>query len=95
MLLTFRLAYRNLFRNTRRTALTCLLISCSLAALMLVDGFILGMLKVMIESTTKTFAGEAQIHRRGFLDSFDSDLYIVDTDSIESVLAADKRVAAY
>ena len=95
MLLTFRLAYRNLFRNTRRTALTCLLISCSLAALMLVDGFILGMLKVMIETTTKTFAGEAQIHRRGFLDSFDSDLYIVDTDSIESVLAADKRVAAY
>lgn len=95
MLLTFRLAYRNLFRNTRRTVLTCLLISCSLAALMLVDGLILGMLKVMIDSTTKTFAGEAQIHRRGFLDSFDSDLYIVDTDSIESVLAADKRVAAY
>jgi len=95
MLMTFRLAYRNLFRNIRRTVLTCLLISCSLAALMLVDGFILGMMEVMIDATTKTFAGEAQVHRHGFLDSFDSDLYIADTDSIETVLATDKRVAAY
>ncbi|HJN52979.1 MAG: ABC transporter permease [Pseudomonadales bacterium] len=95
MLLTFRLAYRNLFRNTRRTVLTCLLISCSLAALMLVDGLIIGMLKVMVDTTTKTFAGEAQVHRQGFLDSFDSDLYMSDTKSIEAVLAADKRVAGY
>jgi|TARA_B100002003_G_scaffold251585_2_gene296031 ABC-type lipoprotein release transport system permease subunit len=95
MLLTFRLAYRNLFRNTRRTVLTCLLISCSLAALMLVDGLIIGMLKVMVDTTTKTFAGEAQVHRQGFLDSFDSDLYMSDTKSIEAVLVADKRVAGY
>lgn len=95
MLLTFRLAYRNLFRNTRRTVLTCLLISCSLAALILVDGLIIGMLKVMIDSTTKTFAGEAQVHRHGFLDSFDSDLYMADTDSLEAILQADKRVSAY
>ncbi len=62
---------------------------------MLVDGLIIGMLKVMVDTTTKTFAGEAQVHRQGFLDSFDSDLYMSDTKSIEAVLAADKRVAGY
>ena len=62
---------------------------------MLVDGLIIGMLKVMVDTTTKTFAGEAQVHRQGFLDSFDSDLYMSDTKSIEAVLVADKRVAGY
>ena len=42
-MLTIKLAWRNLFRNTRRTVLTCLLISFSLIALILTDGMILGM----------------------------------------------------
>jgi len=95
VLLTFRLAYRNLFRNTRRTVLTCLLVSCSLAALMLTDGVILGMVKVLIDGATQTFAGEAQVHRRGFMDSFDGDLYIADTDSLEAILQADKKISGY
>jgi len=44
-MLTFKLAFRNLFRNTRRTILTSLLISSSLVVLILVDGLMLGMTK--------------------------------------------------
>ncbi len=64
-MLTIRLAWRNLFRNIRRTVLTCILIASSLTALILTDGIVLGMVDVMIGSITHTLAGEAQIHRKG------------------------------
>ena len=38
-----RLAKRSIFRNTRRTLLTVLLISCSLAAILFTDAFVRGM----------------------------------------------------
>ena len=47
-MLTVKLAIRNLFRNTRRTILTTMLIGFSLAALILTDAIMGGMVKVMI-----------------------------------------------
>ena len=75
-LLVSRLAYRNIFRNTRRTVLTVCLISCGLAALLLADSFVRGSLKTFISISTETFLGEAQIHQQGFRDAQDVDLYI-------------------
>ncbi len=95
MNLTLRLAWRNIFRNTRRTFLSCLLLSCSLVAMVMMDGVMLGMMELMIETTTRTFSGEAQVHRRHFLDAFDVDLYIEDTSDIIAQLSADQRVEAY
>ena len=43
-MLLIQLAFRNLFRNGRRTFLTCLLITSSLVVMILMDGLILGML---------------------------------------------------
>ena len=60
-MLTFKLAFRNLFRNTRRTILTSLLISSSLIVLILVDGLMLGMTNVMVGGITHTLEGEAQV----------------------------------
>ena len=61
-MLYFELAWRNLFRNTRRTFLTCLLISSGLAVLVFADGAIRGMEKLMIGSLTKTLQGEGHIN---------------------------------
>ena len=55
MMLLMRLAFRNIFRNPRRTLLIVTLISLGLAALMFTDGFILGMTNNMIESVTDTY----------------------------------------
>ena len=85
-MLIIKLALRNLFRNTRRTLLTVLLIGCSLSALILTDAVLLGMVDVMIESLTKTLSGEAQVHRQGFTDNYDVDLYMPESASIESQL---------
>lgn len=95
MPLTLRLAYRNLFRNTRRTLLTCLLVGCSLASLMLTDALIVGMLDLMINVATGTFSGEAQIHRKGFLDSFDVDLYLADVEQARSILDRNEQITGY
>jgi len=81
-MLTFKLAIRNLFRNTRRTILTATLISFSLMALIMADGLILGMKDLLVSSLTKNLVGEAQLHRKGFRDNFDVDLYFTGTDDL-------------
>lgn len=94
-MLTFKLAYRNLFRNTRRTVLTALLISLSLTALIWTDGMIKGMISLMIDGITRTFQGQMQVHHQDFREAFDADLYIADTSEIEATLNAEPTVAAF
>ena len=94
-MLILTLAIRNLFRNTRRTLLTILLIATSLSALILTDALSRGMTQTMVENLTHTLAGEAQIHRRGFRDNFSTDLYIADVEPIGNRLSHDSRIAAY
>lgn len=94
-MLTLKLAWRNLFRNTRRTVLTVTLISFSLAAMILTDAIMIGMVKVMVDSVTHTLAGEAQVHHKGFLAAYDTDLLLDDSSRLESIIAADPGVAAW
>ena len=68
-MLTFRLAVRNLFRNTRRTILTMLMIGFSVSALILVDAITQGMLRSLTDTFTKTLSGEAQVLRAGYSES--------------------------
>ena len=94
-LLVSRLAYRNIFRNTRRTVLTVCLISCGLAALLLADSFVRGSLKTFISISTETFLGEAQIHQQGFRDAQDIDLYIPKPEALYKKLDNYSEVKAY
>ena len=80
--LTALLAKRSLFRNTRRTVLTVFLISFSLAAILFTDAFVNGTVATMIKGTTQTFLGDAQIHRQGFREANDVDLYLENPESI-------------
>ena len=94
-MLLIQLAFRNLFRNGRRTFLTCLLITSSLVVMILMDGLILGMLGVMVGGITQTLEGEAQIYKTGFRDRFDSTLYLASPKSILTVLEEDETLTAY
>ncbi|MGK0223784.1 MAG: lipoprotein-releasing system permease protein [Limisphaerales bacterium] len=94
-MLSFKLAWRNLFRNTRRTILTCTLISSALVVLILVDGIMLGMVDVMVGGITHTLEGEAQVNKKGFRDNFEPELFLDNPAAIEAVLAADERVSGY
>jgi len=92
---TSSLAFRNLFRNFRRTLLTVLLIGFSLAALILFDGIMRGMITLMVENITGTLSGEAQVHAPGYRENFDVDLILEDRESIERLLQEDATVQAY
>ena len=94
-MLTFKLAFRNLFRNTRRTILTSLLISSSLVVLILVDGLMLGMTKAMVGGITHTLEGEAQVARRGFRNDFEAEFTIDDPASVISQLKENKSLKGF
>lgn len=90
-----RLANRSIFRNTRRTLLTVLLISCSLVAILFTDAFVRGMVSTMVKISTQTFLGEAQVHQQGFRATNDIDLYIEDTHTLFSKIAETEAIQAY
>lgn len=94
-MLSFKLAWRNLFRNTRRTLLTCLLITSALVVLILTDGIMLGMVEVMVGGITHTLEGEAQVSKRGFRDNFEPGIFLDNPAEIEATLAMDERVSGY
>lgn len=94
-MLMINLAWRNLFRNLRRTVLTCTLISSALIVLILFDGMMLGMIDTMVSGVTKTLAGEAQVHQKGFRDNLESEFYLSNPKKIEESLTSDARVSAH
>src|SRR5512139_1894455 len=95
MSLYTKLAWRNIFRNKRRTYITGTAIAIGLAALIFLDALYLGMANNMIASATASFTGEGQIHARGFLDSQDANLTIAGLDNVEADLSRDPRVKAF
>lgn len=90
-----RLAQRSIFRNTRRTLLTVLLISCSLVAILFTDAFVRGMVTTMVKISTQTFLGEGQIHQKGFREANDIDLYIKNTDALYQQLNNTEEIQAF
>ena len=94
-MLTWKLAWRNLFRNTRRTVLTCTLISSALIVLILTDGIVIGMMDIMVGGITRTLEGEAQVNRKGFRDNMEAELFIDDPQPIIDAIEADELVAGY
>lgn len=85
--LIFRLASRNIFRNTRRTLLTIALIACGLAALLFTDSFVRGMLHTMVNISTQTYLGHGQMHAQDYRKNQDVDDYINNPTEILTALS--------
>ncbi|MCP4155582.1 MAG: ABC transporter permease [bacterium] len=64
-----KLAWRNLFRNKRRTIIASIAISIGLAALITGSATTRGMVTNIIKSATTSFLGEAEIHHNEFRES--------------------------
>lgn len=71
-----KLAWRNMFRNKRRTFIAGIAIGIGLAALIFVDALWIGMEINMIHSATSSYLGEAQIHHAGYRETNEIDLTI-------------------
>jgi ABC-type lipoprotein release transport system permease subunit len=95
MSLYTKLAWRNIFRNKRRTYITGTAIAIGLAALIFLDALYIGMANNMIASATASFTGEGQIHARDFIETQDANKTISALDKVESELGRDSRVKAF
>jgi ABC-type lipoprotein release transport system permease subunit len=95
MSLYTRLAWRNTFRNKRRTYITGTAIAIGLAALIFLDALFLGMANNMIASATASFSGEGQIHGRDFLLTQDVNKVVSDSDRVMADLKNEPAVKAF
>ena len=91
-LILVKLAWRNIFRNKRRTFIASVAIGIGLAALIFVDAFMIGMSENMIRTATASFLGDAQIHRQGFRDEQEVSLTIQALDEVTTNLAEETTV---
>lgn len=64
-----KMAWRNMFRNKRRTIIAGIAIGIGLASLILTMAVMRGMESNMIKSATASFLGEAQIHGSDFRET--------------------------
>ncbi len=94
-MMTVKLAWRNIFRNKRRTIIAGTAIGVGLAALIFSDAMMEGMKQSMAQSATDAYMGEGQIHRKDFRLTMDVDKTINDPARVASALERDRDVAAF
>lgn len=84
--MVFKLGFRNILRNKRRTIITCMIMGLGLAALIFADAFLRGLNQNMIDSVTNSFIGDGQIHRKEFLKTRELEKTILNTSQVLSDL---------
>ncbi|MBD3322209.1 MAG: FtsX-like permease family protein [Chitinivibrionales bacterium] len=87
-----KLAWRNMFRNKRRTVIAGTAIGIGLASLIFTDAMIIGMKENMVRSGTASFMGEAQIHAEGFRSTREVENTIKNTQMVMQKLDKDSLV---
>ena len=88
------LAWRNVRRNKRRSAITILAVTLGLAALTFLWAFLDGMNSQMVENTTRYFAGDAQVHLEGYHADQTLDLTIPDAAPVLAAVSHDLDIVA-
>lgn len=90
-----KLAWKNVFRNKRRTIIASIAIGIGLASLIVTDGIMIGMKKNLIDSATSTLLGEAQIHNREFRLTQDVEKTIDSPEEITKSLKKEPMVSNF
>ena len=94
-LILVKLAWRNLFRNKRRTLIAATAIGIGLTALIFIDAFMIGMEETMIRTATASFLGDAQIHREGFRDEQEASLTIQALDEVTTQVLTEETIVQH
>ena len=81
-LILIKLAWRNLFRNKRRTIIASIAIGIGLAALIFADALWVGMEQNMVKTATASFLGDGQIHRKDFRETQTVEMTINQLDNV-------------
>ena len=90
-----KMAWRNMFRNKRRTIITSIAIGIGLASLIFTAALMEGMINNMIQSATSSFLGEAEIHGGDFRETQEVDTTVNHLDQVTAELKQDPVVAHF
>jgi ABC-type lipoprotein release transport system permease subunit len=90
----FSIAWRNLWRNGRRTATAVAAVGGGVAVMLIVFAMINGMTDRMLEAVTGSFVGHAQLHREGFRGRRTPSLTVSDADRVLAAVRATGGVEA-
>lgn len=90
-----KLAWRNLWRNHKRTLITSGAISFGGIVLIFSFAFFKGMHIQMLDTATKTYIGHVQIHQKGMHKKFNIEKIINEPELIEDVLKKEPLVYNY
>ncbi|MCK5808551.1 ABC transporter permease [bacterium] len=87
-----RLAWRNLFRNKRRTILASLAIGLGLSAVIFTDALMGGITNNFISTATGSWMGEGQVHSVGFRNTQEIENIIKNREKAEKILHNDPHI---
>lgn len=90
-----KFALKVIWRNGRRTVITGLAVGVGLGSMIFTEALMQGMSAHMIQTSTESWMGDAQIHRDGFLDTRNINLTINRPDSMLSMLDVDSTLSFY
>ena len=94
--IVFRIAWRNLWRNHRRSLIMLSAIALGLWGMIWMTALMRGIVDQMIDSSIKTLSGHIQIHATGYLDDPSIEYLVPSLDkspALQSLLDSDDVVA--
>ncbi|MFC2175923.1 ABC transporter permease [Bacteroidota bacterium] len=90
----FKLAWRNIWRNKRRTFITLTSIMMAVFLSNLMISMNEGIFGNMLDTMTRSFLGHVQVHQNGFWEDQTLDNAMEASDELVSMMAATKHVVA-
>lgn len=90
-----RIAWRNVLRNRKRSAITISAVTVGLGGLVFLWGFVDGAHRQMVENFTDFLPGHIQVHRPEFQLKKSLSLLIPDSGPVEKAITATPDVKAY
>lgn len=88
----FKLAWRNVWRNSRRSALTIIAVAFGLALCIYTYAFAVGYHNQMIRDSIQVYAGHIQIHAAGWDENRTMEFLMDNSDAAGAAVAGDDRV---
>jgi ABC-type lipoprotein release transport system permease subunit len=95
MSIEFKMAWRNIWRNTRRSILTAAAIAFACMLLVFMLSFQFGSYATMINASVKIFTGHIQVQNPDYQDKQEVQLVVPKPEGVSVVLEAVPEVTAY
>jgi putative ABC transport system permease protein len=91
----FKLAWRNIWRNKRKSLIVLGSVVVGMIAVIFYDGLDNGMLRQMLDNQISSSVSHIQIHKKGFNDNKVIKNYIPDNLQVQNIVKNEKDIKAY